>query len=183
MKIKVALFGRSELVDRFQEYAKDHNEIETIPFIYCKASEARELVEKAFMCDVYLFLECLPYLYAQDKIKKKRLPTIQVAFDEYMILTSFYHMKNKYQQQLSRLSIDVQDEIHVSEVLRELNLTDDDIYTYSYKQDAKVDIKKIVDYHKQLFEEGKIDYVLTSLHEIEKQLNEYCVPTYLMVVP
>lgn len=183
MKIKVALFGRSELVDRFQEYVKNHNEIEAIPFIYSKASEARELVEKAFMCDVYLFLECLPYLHAQDKIKKKRLPTIQVAFDEYMILTSFYHVKNKYQQQLSRLSIDVQDEIHVSEVLSELNITDDDIYTYSYKQDAKVDIKKIVDYHKQLFEEGKIDYVLTSLHEIEKQLNEYGVPTYQMVIP
>ncbi|WP_245604682.1 hypothetical protein [Paucisalibacillus globulus] len=183
VKIKVALFGRSELVDRFQDYVTDQHDIEVIPFIYRKASEAADLIEKAFMCDVYLFLECFPYLHAQSKIKKKRLPAIQVAFDEYMILTSFYHLKNKYHQQLHRLSIDVLDEIHVSEVLSELNLAGDDIYTYSYKQDEEVNTSQIVNYHKQLFEEGKIDYVLTSLHEVEKSLKEHGIPTYQMVIP
>ncbi|WP_047983900.1 hypothetical protein [Ornithinibacillus californiensis] len=183
MKIKVAVFGRPELVDRFQHYQLNQDEIEAIPFIYHKASEAVELVERAFMCDVYLFLESLPYLYTQSKIKKKRLPTVQVALDEYMILTSFYHVKNHHEQQLRRFSIDVLDENHVTEVLTELNLTGDSIYTYSYKHDVKINLEKIADHHEELWNSGKIDYVLTSLHEVEKILNKKGVPTYQMVIP
>jgi hypothetical protein len=183
VKIKVAAFGRSELVDRLQNYIRNDHEVEVIPFLYRKASEIDELVEKAFMCDIYLFLESLPYLHAQGKIKKKRLPTIQVAFDEYMILTSFYHVKNRYNQQLNRLSIDVLDEIHVSEVLTELNLSEENIYTYSYKHHTEVNTNLVVDFHKQLWNEGKIDYVLTSLDEVERSLKEQGVPTYQMVIP
>ncbi|GGA63231.1 hypothetical protein [Ornithinibacillus halotolerans] len=183
MKIKVAVFGRDDLVNRFQDYLKDHNEFEAIPFIYYKASEAVELVDKAFMCEVYLFLENLPFLYAKNKIKKKRLPHVMVAFDEYMILTSFYHLKNRYGQQLNRLSIDIFDETYVKEVLTELNIAGDSIYTYSYRHDEEININQIVDYHKQLWDEGKIDYVLTSLPEVNRRLQEGEIPTYLMEIP
>ncbi len=157
--------------------------MEAIPFIYKKAMEAPHLVEKAFMCDVYLFLEALPYLYAQHKITKKRLPTIQVAFDEYMILTSFYHLKNVHQEALRRLSIDVVDSRHVSEVLSELNLSDETIYTVTYQQETTIDIDQIVTYHQKLWDAGKIDYVLTSLHEVKESLQAKGIPTYQMVVP
>lgn len=93
VKIKVAVFGRDDLINRFQSYLANREEIEAIPFVYQNASETTVLVEKAFMCDVYLFLENLPFLYAASKIKKKRLPSVQVNLDAYMILTSFYHLK------------------------------------------------------------------------------------------
>lgn len=183
MKIKVAVFGRDILIDRFQQYLSNQDEMEVIPFIYKKASEACELIEKAFMCDVYLFLENLPYLYASNKIKKKRLPTVQVDFDEYMLLTSFYHLKNTHNQQLRRLSIDVLDDCSVTEVLSELNLASDGIYTYSYKHEDDTNVSKIVDHHKQLWDEGKIDYVLTSLYEVSTDLQEQGIPTYQMDIP
>jgi hypothetical protein len=183
VKIKVAVFGRMELIDYFDGHLKRHDDIEVVPFIYTKASETVELIEKAFMCDVYLFLEELPFLYAQQKIKKKRLPAVQVALDEYMILTSFYHLKNKHQLKLSRLAIDVPNEKHVSEVLAELSIDQHDIYTLSYGNDEEVNMNSVIQFHKQLFEEGKIDYVLTSLKEVESRIQEAGIPTYLMVVP
>ncbi|GIO26732.1 hypothetical protein [Ornithinibacillus bavariensis] len=183
MKIKVAIFGRSELIDYFDEFLKSHDDVEVVPFIYTKASDTVELIDKAFMCDVYLFLEELPYLYVQQKIKKKRLPAVQVAFDEYMILTSFYHLKNKHQVKLRRLAIDVPKEEHVCEVLSELAINHDDIYTLSYGNDKEVNISNVVDFHKQLFAEGKIDYVLTSLKEVESRLQDADIPSYLMVIP
>lgn len=183
MKIKIAVFGRDTLVERFTRYMTDQDDIETIPFIYHKASEVNELIDKAFMCDVYLFLESLSYLHAKSKIKKKRLPVVQVAIDEYMILTSFYHLKNLHQKQLDRLSIDVLDDVHVSEVLGELNLTGEQIYTYSYKSDVEIDFEGITDFHYTLWNEGKIDYVLTSLHEVERSLLNKGVPVYKMVTP
>ncbi|MEN2767167.1 hypothetical protein [Ornithinibacillus xuwenensis] len=183
MKIKVAVFGRRELVDRFNSYITNNEEIEAIPFIYTKANEAAHLVEKAFMCDVYLFLESLPYLHAKNKIKKKRLPSVQVSFDEFMILTSFYHLKNHHHQKLNRLSIDVIEDKHVDEVLAELKLDTNDIYTYSYGMDTDVDIEQITNHHLELWENGKIDYVLTSLKEVEDCLHEKGVPTYQMVLP
>lgn len=183
MKIKIAVFGRDTLVERFERYMTNQNDIETIPFRYHKVSEVNELLDKAFMCDVYLFLESLSYLHARNKIKKKRLPIVQVAIDEYMILTSFYHLKNTYEKQLDRLSLDVLDDVHVNEVLAELDLSRDSVYTYSYKSDSKIDIEKITEYHSSLWNEGKIDYVLTSLHEVEKSLLARGVPTHKMIIP
>lgn len=183
MKIKIAVFGREEIVERMNKYVLDRDDIELIPFIYSKTVENVELVEKAFMCDVYLFGGSLPYLYAKEKIDRKRLPAIQVAFDEYMILTSFYRLKNYHNQALDRLSIDVLDREYVDEVISELKMEDHEIYTYSYGDDAVLDIGKIFHHHKTLFQEGKIDYVLTSIEEVEQRLIEEGIPTSCMIIP
>lgn len=183
MKIKIAVFGREELIERINDYAGDQDDIELIPFVYSKAFENIDLIEKAIMCDVYLFGGSLPYLYAKEKIEKKRLPAIQVAFDEYMILTSFYRLKNYHNQALNRLSIDILDKEYVDEVISELEMEDQEIYTYSYGEDAVLDIGKIFHYHKTLYQEGKIDYVLTSIEEVEQRLIDEGIPTSSMIIP
>ncbi|ASK61974.1 hypothetical protein CFK37_07280 [Virgibacillus phasianinus] len=183
MKIKIALFGRNELIERMNDYVDNQDDIEIIPFAYSKAVENIDLIDKAFMCDVYLFGGSLSYLYAKEKIERKRLPAIQVAFDEYMILTSFYRLKNYHNQELDRISIDVLYKEHVDEVISELQMEDREIYTYSYGDDAVLDIGKIFHYHKKLFQEGKIDYVLTSIEEVEQRLIDEGIPTSCMVIP
>lgn len=183
MKVKIAVFGREEIIERMNDYVVDQDDIEIVPFIYTKAVENIELIEKAFMCDVYLFGGSLPYLYAKEKIDRKRLPAIQVAFDEYMILTSFYRLKNDHNQELDRISIDVLDKQYVDEVMAELKMNDQEIYTYSYGDDSIVDIGKIFQHHKELYQAGKIDYVLTSIEEVEQRLIEEGIPTSCMVIP
>lgn len=183
MKIKIAVFGRKEIIDRISSYVEDQDDIEIFPFVYSEAKETAELVEKAIMCDVYLFAGSLPYLYAKEKIDKKRLPAVQVDFDEYMILTSFYHVRNYQKQELNRLSIDVLDSVHVDEVLNEIKISGEEIYTYSFGYDDKVEIDRIVSYHEELWNTGKTDYILTSVDEVALKLKEKEIPTYNMGIP
>ncbi|MFC2949011.1 hypothetical protein [Virgibacillus sediminis] len=183
MRVKIAVFGTEQLLDRIRTYTSDQNDIEMAYFPYIKAEETPALIEKAFMCDVYLFTESLSYLYASDKIKSKRLPAVQVAFDEYMILSSFYRAKNHHNLQLTRISIDILEQSCVDGVLRELEIDPQEIYTYSYAAQGASDLEKIVAHHEELWTENKIDYVITSIEQVEEQLIARNIPVIRMSVP
>lgn len=183
MKTKVAVFARQELIDRLHTYIKGQDDIEITPFVFTEAKETGELIEKAFMCDVYLFTESLSYLYAKEKINKRRLPAVQIAYDEYMILTSFYRLKYQHHQELNRISIDVFNQQYAEEVITELNLTERDIYLYEFGKDRIADIDKMIEFHCSLWEKGKIDFVLTSVHEVEHELKLLGIPANYMEIP
>lgn len=179
MQAKIAVFGRKETIDRMKGLVSERNDLEIIPFTYTNAGDVNTLIDKALMCDIYLFAGALPYLYAYEKITKKRLPFVQVAFDEYMILASFYRLKND----LKRLSIDVSDHSHVDKVLEELKMSDTEVYTLAFGKESDITIDKIVKHHQDLWNEGKIDYVLTSMDEVEQRLRKLGIPTSCMVIP
>lgn len=183
MKVKIAVFGCEEIIDRVNQYVEELDDVEIVPFVYSESSEVTDLVEKAVMCDIYLFAGALPYLYAKEKIDKKRLPAVQISFDEYMILTSFYRVRNYHNQKLNRLSIDVLDSHHVDQVLSELGIDDSEIYTKSFGEDGKVDIDKIAAHHENLWRQGKVDFALTAIHEVEQQLMKKNIPTSCMEIP
>ncbi|MEC5424117.1 hypothetical protein QGM71_11500 [Virgibacillus sp. C22-A2] len=183
MKVKIAVFSREEILERIHDYLVEQDDIEIIPFTYTKASEADTLIDKAFMCDIYLFAGALPYLYAKEKIDKKRLPAVLVEFDEYMILTSLYRLRNHCMQSLNRFSVDVYNHQNVTAVFKELKIVDNEIYTYSFGDDETINLEKIISHHKKLWETGKIDYVLTSINDVEERLKELGIPCYCMIIP
>src|SRR5699024_7176527 len=79
-------------------------------------------------------------------------------------------------------SIDILNKSNVDEVIAELNLNPREIYTYSY-ENQPINIQTIVHYHLKLWNEKKIDYVLTSITEVKEQLLEIGVPTIFMHIP
>ncbi len=181
--IKIAVFGRKEIIERVEDCVKEQQDIEIIPFIYTKEIDVNLLIDQAFMCDIYLFTTPLSYLHAKEKIQKKRLPAVQITFDEYMVLTSFYRVRNYEKQELKRISIDIHNGTHVTEVLSELEMLDRAFYTYSYNDMSQVNIDQIVSHHVQLWEAGKIDYALTSIIEVDKQLKQRAIPSSCMIIP
>lgn len=183
MQMKLGVFGRKEWIERLKEYTERDSKLDIVPFELTHSEEAMHLVDDSYMCDIYLFIGSLPYLYARETIVKKRLPTISVSMDEYMILTSFYRVKHDHGERLDRFSIDVLNSEHVSAILGELDITDRDIYTYSYMLDEASDVDKIADFHRTLWEKGAIDYVLTSVEEVKEDLSASEIPTYLMEIP
>ncbi|MDY0409576.1 hypothetical protein [Paracerasibacillus soli] len=183
MTVKVAVFGREEIINRVQALIEMKGNIEMIPFPYHEAIETRELIERAVMCDVYLFTEALSYLFVKDKIEVKRLPTINVELDEYAILTSFYHLVYDKKEAIDRISIDLLEVCHVEEVLQELKLTNRNVYTYSYGHLPLDQIDSIIFHHKNLWDNDKIDYVLTSSHEVSLRLTNMDIPNYYMQIP
>lgn len=183
MTIKIAVFGRTELIHRLQDYTEAQTDIEIVPFEYADTNEILDLIDQAFTCDTYVFLESIAYLYAKEYLEKKRLPAMQISFDQYMILTSFYRLKHLEDRPLNRLSIDVLNKNHVDEVLTELLLHEKNIYTYGYGVNHPVEIQKVVDFHQTLWEKGKIDYALTSIKEVKDNLQANDVPVSFMQIP
>ncbi|MFD1851987.1 hypothetical protein [Oceanobacillus bengalensis] len=183
MKVKIATFGREEVITKIKQLTEAQQDIEIIPFTYNRESETVELIEKAFMCDIYLFTEAISYLYVRKKVQKKRLPAVQIAFDEQMLLTSFYQLQQLKNQKLNRLSIDMVDKKYVESVLQDINSEDQAVFTYDYGIQSEIDIDKIVSFHHNLWKEGKIDYVLTSVKTVEEYLKELNVPTSMMHIP
>src|SRR5690625_3948467 len=90
MTIKIAVFGRSELINRMQNIINISDEFEILAFKYSKIREVTHLLNHAFTCDVYVFLEPFAYLTVKSELDKKRVPSLYISVDEYMILTSFY---------------------------------------------------------------------------------------------
>lgn len=183
MKVKMAIFGREDILQLVQLYVKDKDHIEVVPFIYENESDVIQLIDRAVMCDVYIFTEYLPFLYVKETAHKKRLPIVQVPVDEYMILTSFYRLRKKHQQTLTKLSVDVPDGDVLEKVLRELRLEDPSVYTCAYGETDDIKIDEIVAHHERLWNEGKIKFVLTSIKEVMLRLQAKGIPSKYMVIP
>lgn len=182
MNIKVAVFGREESIVKLTKIANRENAIEVIPFTYKNEFETIELIERAFMCDVYIFTEALSYLFAKDRIKRKRLPSILVRHDEHMTLTNLFLQRDSGNS-LNRFSIDIDNEITVKEVLHDLKISDSEIYIYDYGLQTKPSVDSIVNHHSKLWSEGKIDYVITSVKSVVDKLKDLEVPVHSMTTP
>lgn len=182
MNVKAAVFGREESIVKLSEIANRENTIELVPFTYRNESETAELIERTFMCDVYIFTEALSSLYVKDRIKRKRLPTVFVQHDEHMTLINLFLQRNSGYS-LNRFSIDIDNENVVKEVLRDLKINNNKIYIYDYGLKTDPSVDSIVDYHSKLWSEGKIDYVITSVKSVVDKLRIMNIPVHSMVTP
>lgn len=181
MSVKVAVFGRQETVSKIENLLHTERDTEIVPFVYENESETVELFEKAFMCDFYLFTEKISYQFVKKKIEKKKLPAVQVPYDDQVFLTSLYHLKEK--QDVKRISVDYHDEQIVQRVLQDVNLPKNQFFIYDYGLELEVSLESILSHHLKLWQEGKIDYVLTSAPSVEKELKAQNIPVIAMTIP
>ncbi|MHA6250584.1 hypothetical protein [Oceanobacillus sp. CAU 1775] len=180
MKIKVAAFGTKDTVGRLMGLASNYEDIEILPFIYRKAEETVDLLNTVFASDVYLFCDPISYQYAKDKISKKRLATVMVDFDPYALSTNFYSIQ---QIDTQRLAIDVTNESTLEETINALDIKDKPTYVYVHDPYEYPNIQKIVSYYQDLWENEKIDYVLSSLEEVTDQLKEKNIACDTLKIP
>jgi len=181
--IKIAAFGRKESIDRLLSYTKDDSHIEIIPIVYHHVNEIADLIDHVIYYDVYLFTEAFPYRFVEHIVKDKRLPTVTVVYDEYMLLTSLFHLLLEGKAPLKRLSIDAVSRLQVKKVLKDLNIQSTDIYSIDYGKSSPADVDRIVSFHQELWNEGKIDYVLTTVYDVSERLNALNIPNKRIPVP
>src|SRR5699024_8237539 len=160
MKRRIAVYGRKDTVTRIENYISEKEEIQIFPFIYQHVKETNDIIEKVIMCDIYLFMNPLAYLYAKDKIDKKRLPAILIPIDEFTIATPLYRIKNSYKYAIRRISIDTSQKQAVMNVLDELAINPKDIYLYNYDESKAFTPSAIASFHENLNLDGKTDFVL-----------------------
>lgn len=180
MKTKIGVFGDTKTVHRVRNLAENYSQMELLPFIYESVTEVADKIERAFMCDMILFTDYCSYQHASEKIKKKQT-LIYVDYDEYTFLSSILRLKKLYS--LNRISIDVPKKIHINELLQDMQMTDLQIHAYEYEKNQIIPESEIAFYHLKLYNEGKIDGVLTSKIAVSEYLKAENVPVYQLQLP
>src|SRR5699024_2923485 len=149
-----------------ENYISEKEEIQIFPFIYQHVQETNDLIEKAVMCDIYLFMNPLAYLYAKDKIDKKRLPAIQIPIDEFTIATALYLPRHSLNSALRRTSIGTSHKQAVMHGLEEAGTNPKAVYLYSYDESRAFTPSAIRPLHDSLNLDGKTDLVLTWSRDV-----------------
>lgn len=183
MQVKIAAFGRRDMIEQLKQLTEDIEEVEILPMIYSKVKETTALFDQVFKCDIYLFTEAIAYLYVKEKIEKKRLPAIQVDFDPYTIATSFYRLHMNSKEPVQRIAIDVLEGNIIDGVIEELKLKGDSIHTFVHDPYEEPNVAKLLSYYVNLWDKGKIDHVLTAIDEIRQQLTEMNIPASTIETP
>lgn len=183
MKMKIAVFSPRAMLDRVKKVVPVDKELDFMFFPYVSLKEMIHLVEKAYVCDIFFFTEQVSYLYVKSKVEKKEPPCIHLPLDEYMLLTTLCLLKKNNEQVWKRISIDVCNDKPVYKVFSELHLQDNDIYLLQTKESMLHHLQPIIDYHEKLWEEGKIDYVVTSFEEVKDTLKQKNIPVQKMHTP
>lgn len=183
MNIRIGAFGTEETIEQLRGFAEDQEGIQLIPFTYNHPEDVKALVELAYGCDVFLFTGPVPYMYAKSVLKNSDLPYVFVPFDQLMISNAFNILQQKSLSSIDRISIDIMHKEHVSEVLEVLELHEKAIYIYDFSDREPFEIAEIVQFHEVLWNEKKIQFALTSIMAVEKQLIEKGIPCLKMPIP
>lgn len=183
MRMKVAIFGRKTMVNHTNKVLNSYKDMEFNFFPYSTMEEIRLLIDKAYLCDIYLFTEQLPYLFIKKKLIRKKLPCIHVSFDEYMLLTALHQLQTEKTQAHKRFSIDACDDRPVKNVLSEFSISENEVHILKMDETMFLNYHQVTNYHQRLWEQGKIDFVLTSLEEVKHTLKQKNIPVSCMPIP
>lgn len=183
MKVKIAVFGRQNTIDRINTLSTEFKDVEILSFVYTNVEQTVELIERVFKCDVYLFTEGLAYLYVKDIIEKKRLPAVQVDFDAYTIAAAFYQLQTNWKKTPERIGIDVVEDKYINGVIHDLKLDSNSIHPFIHDMLGEPQFSQLLEFYDKLWKEKKIDHVLTATDEIRLELLDREIPASTITIP
>lgn len=183
MDLKVGIFGPDEVIVQAEKVFLAEDHVETLSFT-CQAPEKiDQLIDQAFMSDVYIFLDPLIYYCSKKIVDKRRLPVVKVCKDEYALASTLFHLSEINNLSLERFSIDIGNRKFVKNILHDLKIDDESIYMIDYGQTSDLTAEQIVNFHLNLWKDQKIDFILTSSHYIYDRLKDLDVSVYIVNVP
>ncbi|KPL57982.1 hypothetical protein [Rossellomorea vietnamensis] len=186
MKTKIALIGSREFIEHAQSsIALDLNSIELVPYIYDEPQEASKLMKDITPCDAVLFSGALPYFFSEQACRTLSVPVLYLEQDETAVVTSLLYILYHHKIAPDRVSIDLMDRSYIDHVQSDLHLKNPPRYVKDYKEclPHNFNINDYTDFHQQLFQEGKTELALTSIHAVYDRLSELHIPCMRMIDP
>ncbi|KMY53359.1 transcriptional regulator [Bacillus sp. FJAT-27231] len=185
MTIKIAVIGSADFIRTILSVAPQVGEIDIEPYVYDRPEEAAELVKHLKPCDILFFSGALPYYFSKEVHESMPIPSLYLEQDETAIAISLLSLISHQHISLERISIDLTESSFIQNILADIGFRDVPLYIMDYadKLPNKFDINDIVDFHYSLFQAGKSDRALTSIHAVYDKLQQLGVPAQRMIDP
>jgi len=175
---KIGVVGPEQSVGRILEVAKtiDIN-IELVPFPYTDAHETVDIMKINFhKVKGWLFSGSLPYMLAKEAFGTDE-NFAYCAFDGTGLYKCFLQVAYSQKKILERISIDIPEMENLAQAIQELDIPNCEIYVNRYG--TQFDTHAIIQFHRDLWNDGKTDAAITSLGAAYVTLKkEGAVPVY-----
>lgn len=177
---KVGIVGPARSVERIIHYAKEfESNLSFVGYSYSIVYETTNIIEKHHHeIDFWLFSGYIPYKIAQQSrhFSKDRMEYIFIAGN------SFYRGVLEKSHEIGKLAKNISvDILHVPEEnylegVKDLEKILDHLYMKQFT--ATTPIEEIIEHHIALWNDQKIDMVITAYPTVEEKLKEKGIPVY-----
>ncbi|MFJ8246458.1 hypothetical protein [Peribacillus asahii] len=177
---KIGVVGPERSVERILHYATEfESNLSFIGYSYNIVYETTDIIEKYHGdVDFWLFSGYIPYKIAQQSkyFSKERMEYIFITENTfYRGLLEISHEIGKLAKNVSVDVLHVPEENYIGE-LKELDKMLDHLYIKRFNAITSID--EIINHHIELWNEKKIDLVLTVYPTVEEKLREKGIPVY-----
>lgn len=176
MDIKIGVIGPKDSVDKIMEVTEAFaSDASFMPAVYSSYEEVVTLVEDVQKrCDAVFFSGEAPYQVALNNGVLVK-PSVYIPREGTSFYRTIWEIQRR-QMAFKRLSSDVVSEAIIAETMEELEIEYEKTYHLPYK--VELSPESIIHFHRTLWNEGKIDAVITGFTGVYNTLNAEGIPTY-----
>ncbi|MDM5249323.1 hypothetical protein [Lysinibacillus sp. G4S2] len=177
---KIGLVGLKTSIDQIVDLTDEYkHELEFISLPYEEINEIEKIiVEHECHVHAWFFSGPIPYEIAQRKLGTDKI-MVHVPATESGLYKAILEMIYEQGQIIEKLSIDTMTSNNISkEAMSKLTVNIPKMYTKMF--DLNVDTNELLNFHLNLWGEGKTEGVLTCFPSVCKALREQGIPAYKM---
>lgn len=177
MKTTIGVIGPHDSIQRIMYVAEEFEEITFLPFPYQTLSDIDDILAKhRHEVDQWFFSGVLNHTYAMDN----ELITEEEAGYPPLHGSSFFGILLEAQLKMNKViksvSIDTIANEDFDKILSYYQLDSLKYYNHPFRNGVKAET--LIDFHKNLYEEGKTEVVITSIKDVYHGLKELGVPVF-----
>ncbi|MED1470584.1 hypothetical protein [Bacillus salipaludis] len=177
---KIGLVGLETSIKQILDLAKEYKqELDFIPLPYVEVEEVERIVT-VHHSDVHawLFSGPLPYEMAKKTLGTDKI-MVHVPATESGFFKAFLELSDELGRLIKKLSIDTMTTNNISEeALSQLNINKTTVYTKTF--DLDVNTNELLQFHQELWNQGKTEGALTCFPSVCEALREEGIPAYRM---
>lgn len=175
MSTKVAVISSRAFKERLTKLAQQITDIELDFYIYEHPAQTPNLLKSVKPCDVLFITGTLPYLYSKPMLENWPIPWTYLKQDEFAISNTLLAMIANHAIPIHRLSIDVMNRRFVENVLSDIDYQHANPFIHEVT--TAMDNTSLFETHLTLWQQQKIDYAITSSHNVYEQLQQAGIPS------
>lgn len=188
MLIRLAVITPEDFAPLITECAVEFTNILFTTYYYQNPMECDQMMERIQDCDVLLFAGPLPYFFAKEALGQKRIPAVYIPSDEYTLTLNLGHILLNRKEGLKSLSVDIPKMAYLEQAVDEWQLDASNWCAMDYSQiidgeGSKFDPEAIISFHRDNYESGRSNLVLTSVDYVYSQLSQAGIPCVNLIVP